>query len=168
MGCITRWRRGPDTLSSSGGTALAYANPMPVLCCVQGVCPNMFSMLVDTREGRWREAKWLWVASSRTLRVSHTMGLPSYFLCPQLLCPPKIHGHRCRMAYIPHWRGEAKWQRVWVWANGAAREQRRRGWWLKIMINNVWGCWSIIRSLPSPSKLACFKLVCLIEDNLKF
>jgi len=46
--------------------------------------------------------------------LAYLVGLPHHGsplvfpTCPQLLCPPKIHGHRRRMAYIPHWRGEGQ------------------------------------------------------------
>jgi hypothetical protein len=43
------------------------------------------------------------------------MGLPLCFLpTPNTQAHPKIHRHRHWVAYIPRWRGEARWQRVWV------------------------------------------------------
>jgi len=48
--------------------------------------------------------------------VSHTMGLPLLFSMPSLM-PPTLNSQKHqKAAYIPHWRGEARWQlqaRTW-------------------------------------------------------
>ena len=46
---------------------------------MRGTCPGVFWRLVGGRGSR-KEANQLWFASLHTLRVSHTMGLPSHFL----------------------------------------------------------------------------------------
>ena len=57
-----------------------------------------------------RETNRHWSVSSRTLRVSHTMGLPSCFLCGPSSCAlPKSIDNNVG-AYIPRSRGEARWQ----------------------------------------------------------
>jgi hypothetical protein len=48
---------------------------------------------------------------SRTSRVSHAMGLPSCFLpIPYPHAHPEILQYLQELAYIPRWRGEAKWR----------------------------------------------------------
>ena len=85
---------------------------------VGSVFPDAFSTLVGSKRSRWKEVNWLWFISPHTSRVSQTMGLPSCFLpTPKPTHPPEIHQHRHSVAYIPCWRGEASWHRVYIWRN---------------------------------------------------
>ena len=77
-----------------------------------GACPNVFLILV---------IEAVKVGEPITARLlAYLAGLPYHGsplifpTCYQLTSPPEIHRHRHWVAYIPQWRGEARWQRVWV------------------------------------------------------
>jgi len=96
------------------GTSERVGAGIGVGVMVGNTSPNAFSTL----EHQWWVKGGEPIASLRTSRGLPHHGSPLVFsTCPQLIIPSETHQNRRRVAYIPHWRGEARWQRVWVWRN---------------------------------------------------